>query len=90
MDVEGRGPQLVECYPLDVGAEIVALLTWKVFKENVMDKYCNERALDKIEDEFRALKKETGLLPTTQAYLLRNWDWWGTWPWMRSPKSRLI
>ncbi|KAI3665932.1 hypothetical protein L6452_44567 [Arctium lappa] len=36
--------------------EVLAKLTWPTFKKKIMEKYCNERALDKIE-EFRSLKK---------------------------------
>ncbi|KAI3669067.1 hypothetical protein L6452_40288 [Arctium lappa] len=36
---------------------VLAQLSWGAFKKKVMDKYCNERALDRIEDEFRNLKK---------------------------------
>ncbi|KAI3663974.1 hypothetical protein L6452_45207 [Arctium lappa] len=37
--------------------EVLAKLTWPVFKEKIMDKYCSERSLDKLEREFRDLKK---------------------------------
>ncbi|KAI3685832.1 hypothetical protein L6452_35092 [Arctium lappa] len=37
--------------------EVLAKLTWTVFKEKIMDKYCSERSLDKLEREFRDLKK---------------------------------
>ncbi|KAI3719109.1 hypothetical protein L6452_20000 [Arctium lappa] len=39
--------------------EVLAKLTWPVFKEKMMDKYCSERSLDKLEREFRDLKKGT-------------------------------
>ncbi|KAI3747026.1 hypothetical protein L6452_09468 [Arctium lappa] len=37
--------------------EVLAKLTWSVFKEKIMDKYCSERSMDKLEREFRELKK---------------------------------
>ncbi|KAI3758507.1 hypothetical protein L6452_06072 [Arctium lappa] len=37
--------------------EILAKLPWPTFKKKIMEKYCNERALDKIEEEFKNLKK---------------------------------
>ncbi|KAI3746259.1 hypothetical protein L6452_08685 [Arctium lappa] len=37
--------------------EVLAKLTWPTFKKKIMDKYCNERALDKIDEEFQTLKK---------------------------------
>ncbi|KAI3727551.1 hypothetical protein L6452_16167 [Arctium lappa] len=37
--------------------EVLAKLTWPVFKEKLMDKYCSERSMDKLEREFRNLKK---------------------------------
>ncbi|KAI3692422.1 hypothetical protein L6452_32237 [Arctium lappa] len=41
----------------DITLEVLAQITWPIFKKKLMQKYCNERALDKIEDEFRNLKK---------------------------------
>ena len=32
--------------------ENLALLSWTEFKEKLMEKYCGQRALDKIEDGF--------------------------------------
>ncbi|KAJ9555770.1 hypothetical protein OSB04_010384 [Centaurea solstitialis] len=37
--------------------EVYAKLSWTEFKKKMLEKYCSERALDKIEDEFRGLKK---------------------------------
>ncbi|KAJ9562943.1 hypothetical protein OSB04_008103 [Centaurea solstitialis] len=37
--------------------EIYARLSWAEFKKKMLEKYCSERALDKIEDEFRGMKK---------------------------------
>ncbi|KAJ9552748.1 hypothetical protein OSB04_016793 [Centaurea solstitialis] len=37
--------------------EVYARLSWAEFKKKMLEKYCSERALDKIEDEFRGLKK---------------------------------
>ncbi|KAJ9554217.1 hypothetical protein OSB04_018262 [Centaurea solstitialis] len=37
--------------------EVYARLSWAEFKKKMLEKYCSERALDKIEDEFRAMKK---------------------------------
>ncbi|KAJ9561422.1 hypothetical protein OSB04_006582 [Centaurea solstitialis] len=36
---------------------VVSRLSWAEFKKKMLEKYCSERALDKIEDEFRAMKK---------------------------------
>ncbi|XP_024984093.1 uncharacterized protein LOC112520019 [Cynara cardunculus var. scolymus] len=32
-------------------------MSWTTFKEKVMDEYCNEQEMDRIEEEFRTLKK---------------------------------
>ncbi|KAI3747053.1 hypothetical protein L6452_09496 [Arctium lappa] len=40
-----------------MGTATALSLTWDAFKKEVLDEYCNERAIDRIEDEFRALKK---------------------------------
>ncbi|KAI3718287.1 hypothetical protein L6452_19151 [Arctium lappa] len=37
--------------------EVLSKLAWPTFKKKIMKKYCNERALDKIEEEFKNLKK---------------------------------
>ncbi|KAJ9566249.1 hypothetical protein OSB04_002215 [Centaurea solstitialis] len=37
--------------------EVYARLSWAEFKKKTLEKYCSERALDKIEDEFRGMKK---------------------------------
>ncbi|KAI3757889.1 hypothetical protein L6452_05433 [Arctium lappa] len=37
--------------------EVLAKLTWPTFKKKILEKYCNDRALDKIEDDFQNLKK---------------------------------
>ncbi|KAJ9538872.1 hypothetical protein OSB04_031605 [Centaurea solstitialis] len=37
--------------------EVYARLSWADFKKKMLEKYCSERDLDKIEDEFRAMKK---------------------------------
>lgn len=37
--------------------DVLAKLLWPTFKKKVLDKYCSERARDKIEEEFRNLKK---------------------------------
>ncbi|KAI3746734.1 hypothetical protein L6452_09173 [Arctium lappa] len=37
--------------------EVLMKLTWPVFKKKIMNKYSNERSLDKLEVEFRNLKK---------------------------------
>ncbi|KAJ9540615.1 hypothetical protein OSB04_027121 [Centaurea solstitialis] len=37
--------------------EVYAMLSWAEFKKKTLEKYCSERALDKIEDEFRGMKK---------------------------------
>ncbi|KAJ9546788.1 LOW QUALITY PROTEIN: hypothetical protein OSB04_019331 [Centaurea solstitialis] len=36
---------------------VLAVLPWSEFKRKMLEKYCSERALDKIEDEFRGMKK---------------------------------
>ncbi|KAJ9542143.1 hypothetical protein OSB04_028649 [Centaurea solstitialis] len=37
--------------------EVLAVLPWSEFKKKMLEKYCSERALDKIEDEFRGMEK---------------------------------
>ncbi|KAI3702759.1 hypothetical protein L6452_28511 [Arctium lappa] len=37
--------------------EVLGKLTWPVFKKKIMDKYCSERSLDKLQEEFKNLKK---------------------------------
>ncbi|KAJ9556056.1 hypothetical protein OSB04_010670 [Centaurea solstitialis] len=37
--------------------EVLARLSWGEFKKKMLEKYCSERALDKIEEEFRGMKK---------------------------------
>ncbi|KAJ9555800.1 hypothetical protein OSB04_010414 [Centaurea solstitialis] len=37
--------------------EVYARLSWAEFKKKTLEKYCSERAIDKIVDEFRGLKK---------------------------------
>lgn len=39
------------------GTAVISSLTWNAFKKKVLDEYCNERAIDRIEEEFRVLKK---------------------------------
>ncbi|KAI3758298.1 hypothetical protein L6452_05857 [Arctium lappa] len=40
-------------------------LSWTEFKKKVMEEYCNEKAIDRIEEEFRSLKK--GNLSTSES-----------------------
>ncbi|KAI3745992.1 hypothetical protein L6452_08407 [Arctium lappa] len=40
-----------------MGTAVVSPLTWDAFKKEVLKEYCREMALDRIEEEFRALKK---------------------------------
>ena len=40
---------------------VLAKLSWPEFKRKILEKYCNEQDLDKIEDEYREMKK--GNLP---------------------------
>ncbi|XP_024961593.1 uncharacterized protein LOC112502021 [Cynara cardunculus var. scolymus] len=35
----------------------LAKMSWATFKENVLEEYCNEQEMDRIEEEFRTLKK---------------------------------
>ncbi|KAJ9564428.1 hypothetical protein OSB04_000394 [Centaurea solstitialis] len=37
--------------------KVLAVLPWSEFKKKMLEKYCSERALDKIEDEFRGMEK---------------------------------
>ena len=41
----------------------LARFSWAEFKEKLLEKYCSQRALENIEDEFRAIKK--GNLPVS-------------------------
>ncbi|KAI3719579.1 hypothetical protein L6452_20481 [Arctium lappa] len=41
-----------------VEATILANLSWSTFKKKLMEEFCNERALNRMEEEFRSLKKE--------------------------------
>ena len=41
----------------------LARISWTEFKEKLLEKYCSQRVIDKIEDEFRAMKK--GNLPVS-------------------------
>ena len=36
---------------------ILAKLSWAIFKEKLLEEYCNEREMDRLELEFRNLKK---------------------------------
>ncbi|XP_024965139.1 uncharacterized protein LOC112505465, partial [Cynara cardunculus var. scolymus] len=38
------------------GTELTKM-SWTTFKEKVMEEYCNEQEMDRIEEEFRTLKK---------------------------------
>ncbi|KAJ9535369.1 hypothetical protein OSB04_un001516 [Centaurea solstitialis] len=40
-----------------ISPEVYARLSWADFKKKILEKYCSERALDKIEEEFRRMKK---------------------------------
>ncbi|KAI3684688.1 hypothetical protein L6452_33913 [Arctium lappa] len=40
-----------------MGIAAISSLTWDTFKKEVLKEYCSEMALDRIEEEFRALKK---------------------------------
>ncbi|KAI3702648.1 hypothetical protein L6452_28396 [Arctium lappa] len=44
-------------YSASIEATVLAQLSWETFKKKVMDEFCNERAMDRIVDEFRSLKK---------------------------------
>ncbi|KAJ9544097.1 hypothetical protein OSB04_023804 [Centaurea solstitialis] len=37
--------------------EVLARLSWGDFKKKMLEKYCSERSLDKIEEEFQGMKK---------------------------------
>ena len=40
-----------------LGLTIMAMLIRKMFKGKIINKYCNKKAHDEIEDKFRALQK---------------------------------
>ncbi|KAJ9564187.1 hypothetical protein OSB04_000153 [Centaurea solstitialis] len=40
-----------------ISPEVYARLSWADLKKKMLEKYCSERALDKIDDEFRGMKK---------------------------------
>ncbi|KAI3673781.1 hypothetical protein L6452_39911 [Arctium lappa] len=44
-------------YSASIEATVLAQLSWETFKKKVMEEFCNERAVDRIVDEFRSLKK---------------------------------
>ncbi|KAI3707648.1 hypothetical protein L6452_26275 [Arctium lappa] len=44
-------------YSSSVEATVLAKLSWSTFKEKLMEEFCNERALDRLEEEFRNLRK---------------------------------
>ncbi|KAI3735955.1 hypothetical protein L6452_15482 [Arctium lappa] len=54
-----RGAALTwwNAYSTSVEATVLAKLSWETFKKKVMEEFCNERAMDRIIDEFRGLKK---------------------------------
>ncbi|XP_024977113.1 uncharacterized protein LOC112514741 [Cynara cardunculus var. scolymus] len=41
-----------------IEAQELAKMSWTTFKEKVLEEYCNEQEMDRIEEEFRTLKKE--------------------------------
>jgi hypothetical protein len=41
-------------------ASVLSKLSWEGFKKKVLEEFCNERAMDRLEDEFRNLKKGNG------------------------------
>ncbi|KAJ9566000.1 hypothetical protein OSB04_001966 [Centaurea solstitialis] len=52
--------------------EVYARLSWAEFKKKMLEKYCSERALDKIEDEFRAMKKGNNPISFYAKYFLEK------------------
>ncbi|KAI3707651.1 hypothetical protein L6452_26278 [Arctium lappa] len=44
-------------YSSSVEATVLAKLSWSTFKEKLMEEFCNERALDRLEEEFRNMRK---------------------------------
>ncbi|XP_024963003.1 uncharacterized protein LOC112503168 [Cynara cardunculus var. scolymus] len=36
----------------------LAKMSWTTFKEKVLEEYCNEQEMDRIEEEFRTVKKQ--------------------------------
>ena len=47
-------------YVSSTEASVLAKLSWEGFKRKVLEEFCNERAMDRLEDEFRNLKKGSG------------------------------
>ncbi|KAI3757500.1 hypothetical protein L6452_05040 [Arctium lappa] len=54
-----RGTSLTwwNVYSSSVEATVLAKLSWSTFKKKLMEEFCNERALDRLEEEFRNLRK---------------------------------
>lgn len=54
-----RGAALTwwNAYSTSLEASVLARLSWTTFKKKVLEEYCNEREMDRIEEEFRNLKK---------------------------------
>ncbi|KAI3746130.1 hypothetical protein L6452_08552 [Arctium lappa] len=44
-------------YSTSIESTVLAKLGWETFKKKVMEEFCNERAMDRIIDEFQGLKK---------------------------------
>ncbi|KAI3698239.1 hypothetical protein L6452_31352 [Arctium lappa] len=49
-------------YSTSVEATVLAKLSWETFKKKFMEEFCNERAMDRIVDEFWGLKKRNLLV----------------------------
>ena len=47
-------------YVSSTEASVLAKLSWEEFKRKVLEEFCNERAIDRLEDEFGNLKKGSG------------------------------
>jgi hypothetical protein len=47
-------------YVSSTEAAVITKLSWEEFKRKVLEEFCNERAMDRLEDEFRNLKKGSG------------------------------
>ncbi|KAI3734990.1 hypothetical protein L6452_14473 [Arctium lappa] len=54
-------------YSTSIEATVLAKLSWETLRKRVMEEFCNERAMDRIIDEFRGLKK--GNLEKIKAYI---------------------
>ncbi|KAI3747580.1 hypothetical protein L6452_10085 [Arctium lappa] len=68
--------------------EVLGKLTWPVFKKKIIDKYCSERSLDKLEEEFRCLKKGTLSVTDYSKLFLEKLNLVGHLVVMKDPRSK--